>query len=1001
MHQTNHAENFEKGYARLNAAQQKAVDTIEGPVVVIAGPGTGKTQILTLRIANILRQAGAGIGPENILALTFTNAGVAAMRERLATFTGASTAYKVGIFTFHGFAEMLMHDYPEYFAPFFEKQVATDLERLKLVESLVKAGPYKLLKTFGSQTHNTKNITAAIDKLKQEGISPDEFTQRIDAQEKSIIADEDSYYKRNTAKAKKGDLKPEALKPIQKNHELRQVYAEYQEAMAEMQRYDFNDMLLSVIEALGAEPELQASLMERYQYILVDEHQDTNGAQNRILELLTDLPDGTPPNLFTVGDDKQAIYRFQGASIENFLHFAERFTNTVKIDLTHNYRSTQPILDAAHQLISHDAETHVPLIAGSDIAHEALAVYVFDSYQEELAHVAYEVSEKIAAGVDPNEIAIFYIENRFLAGIQEALEKRSVSYVVNSKDNILRDPVMQKLFWFLRAVANPMNNERLGEVLLMDMVDVDAVDALTLFEALRYGRTKQSLLRLLQKAGSSQLDLVAPEKLEAFAAFVVAQKKRGENIPFVEFFDDFVRESGFLKYILARPHHETHLRQLAALLQTIKTLVTASPVYRLQDFLQYVDTLLEYDVAITAQTASSASGVRLMTAHGSKGLEFEHVYITNVVSGRWDNKKSRETFKLPVATEARTIEDERRLLYVALTRGKKSVTLTYAKQSPSGKVQEPSQFLQELASPQLTEETKASDGTFHQSLAAPRTLFLPSVTSPEYLRERFLGTKLSFSALSNFLKSPLLYFFRNLVRLPSSQTKVLAYGDTVHKALEAFFREAAATKKLPSEEFLVRCYQEALSNAYLLHEYYEEFLEKGETSLRAYWQHWQNDFVFDIESEKQVLPVPFVLDSGEEILLTGIIDKIEYLPNGTVRVVDYKTGKSWSQKDKNEKASLRRQIVFYKMLLDGQEQSGKQLVMAEGMLDFIEPNKKGEFEREYITVTDADVAELKQEINAFAQAVMSGEFLKDTSAADDEYTELLRILQGETLDAEK
>lgn len=993
-------QSFDALYEKLNPAQKEAVDSIEGPVVVIAGPGTGKTQVLTLRIANIVRQAGIGIGAENILALTFTNAAVSALRERLVQVAGATLAYQVGIFTFHSFAEEQLREYPEYFREFFSNKAASDLERLQIVEKLVQDGKYKFLKTFASDTHYTKAIVSAIDKIKQEGITPDEFQKKVTDQEKGVLASEDSYYKRSGKNYKKGDLKPDAFKHVEKNKELAQVYEGYQKALKAKKLYDYNDMLLNLITALEENENFQAALMEHYQYILVDEHQDTNGAQNRILELLTETPNDEPPNLFTVGDDKQAIYRFQGASLENFLHFAKRFSATKTIDLTDNYRSTQPILDVAGRLISHDkTRKHASLVARTALNHEKIEVCTFETFAEELAYIAADCKKKIESGVEPDEIAIFYRENKLLAGIKEALEKKGVPYVVSSKENILHDPVIRKLIWLLRAIANPLNNECLGEALLMDVLPLEPLDVMILFDELGRGRKQKYLIQLLQHPERIQgIELEAPEKLTAFAKFIQEQKVKGENMPFVEFFDAFVLESGFLKYVMGRAGAETHLRQLSSLFEEIKKNVAENPAFRLSHFLHNVDTLMEYEVAIDVPISSAVSGVQLMTAHGSKGLEFDHIYITDAVHGRWNNKRRLSHFKLPIVTEATTVEDDRRLFYVALTRAKKNITITYSRLSSDGKPQEPCLFVTELLGEHVEESVKPGNSESTKALFVPRTQFFPTLTSPEYIRDRFFQRRLSATALNNYFKSPLLYFFCNLLRLPTAPTKMTLYGNVIHKTLELFFREAKSIGNIPSKECLLGLFQETLEREYLLHEYYQEFADRGQQHLAGYYDERKNEFSTNIETEKKLRGLTFKLESGEELRLTGIIDKIEYLPDGTVRVIDYKTGKAWSEKTKDEKKYLQRQLIFYKLLLEQYEESGKKFVMSEGVLEFVEPNKKGVYEQQRIAVTESDSLNLKQEINEFAQDVLSGEFLQRDFRAyayGQEYIELLEVLQGE------
>ncbi|MEN8252596.1 MAG: UvrD-helicase domain-containing protein, partial [Patescibacteria group bacterium] len=313
---------FQEQYKMLNDGQRKAVDTLEGPVIVIAGPGTGKTQILTLRIANILKQTGDDIGPENILALTFTNAGVVAMRERLATFVGAEEAYRTNIYSFHSFCEEQIGLHSDYFSSIIYSRVASDVEKIHIVEDILENNDFETLKTFASSFHYIRDILSAIDDLKREGVSPSDFVVKIKLQEEGILVDPDSYYKRNTKKNKKGDLKPDALKHVVKNRELQKVYELYQEKLKEKKLYDFTDMIMQFVEVAENNEELGSILREQYRYLLVDEHQDTNEGQNRIIDVIASSKHlGSDPNLFTVGDDKQAIYRFQGANVESFMNF--------------------------------------------------------------------------------------------------------------------------------------------------------------------------------------------------------------------------------------------------------------------------------------------------------------------------------------------------------------------------------------------------------------------------------------------------------------------------------------------------------------------------------------------------------------------------------------------------------------------------------------------------------------------------------------------------------
>ncbi len=990
---------FEEQYKRLNKAQKKAVDTIEGPVIVVAGPGTGKTQILTLRIANILKEAGAGIDPENILALTFTNAGVVAMRERLSTFIGAEEAYRTNIYTFHSFCEEQISRYPDYFPSIVFSRVATDVEKIHIIEKILKESDLEFLKTFGSDFHYVKDILYAIDNLKRESISPEEFISRIKIQKDDILANPGSYYKRNTKKNKKGDLKPDALKPIKKNTELQVVYKLYQEALKEQKLYDFTDMIMQFVTVAENDEEFASVLREQYQYILVDEHQDTNDGQNRVIDILTSAEHlGDAPNLFTVGDDKQAIYRFQGASVENFLHFEKKFPSAEIIHLEDNYRSAQGILDEAHTLITSGEgdKGHTELTAFQNTQAD-ITVKHFNTYRDELVHIANDVEKKIESGVSPEDIAVFYREHNNVNLIKEVFEKKKIPFVVASKQDILDDSEIQKLILLLQAVNDPINSMILSKVLLTNIVSIKTSDVLVILDEYKSLSRSVSLFKVLQnKEQLEKMDIIDVESVLKFATFIEKQKANAHNMNFLEFFEQFVSESGFLESILAMEDHIFLLKKLERLFDEVRESASSKKGYSLTDFIIHINTFELYNLSMNVVRSASVEGVNLMTAHGSKGLEFEHVYITNVVNGLWGGKRKNQKFDLPISTVSGDIEDERRLFYVAITRAKQSLSISYADYDVAGREKLPSLFISDLNANLIDVEQTVDDTV--KVFFAPRLRSVASLVSLEYIRDKFLSTQLSATALNNYFDSPLLYFFRNLVRLPSVQNKTLLYGSVLHGALEKFFLLSNEAGKLLPKDVLIDAFNTTLFAMRVPTEYYDSIERRGLEALSGYYDKYKDSFSVDVIVEKKIKAIPFDLDSGEQILLTGAIDKMETKSDGTVSVIDYKTGKPWSRLQKDKKESLNRQVVFYKLLLNSYNDG--QYNMTEGTLDFIEPHPQThEFEREVVSVCDEDVRQLKEQINIFAKDILSGNFLdqnikqKYGDKSLDEYIKLLNILK--------
>ena len=307
---------FASRYARLNPAQKQAVDTIEGPVMVVAGPGTGKTQILTLRIANILRQTDTP--PDTILALTFTNAGVTAIRARLVTLLG-SRGYRIPVHTFHSFANELIRKYPEKFPRIVGATAALPIDQIQIMEQAIEAGELELLRPYGDPFHHLFPALQEIERLKREDISPAKLEEIIVAETKRFELIEDLRHEKGQyAGAIKGKYQALATQ-IDKARELTKLYRAYEQGLAERRLYDFGDMVLEVLRVLERDRDFRLTIQEEYQYVLADEHQDANQSQNRLLELLASFHDN--PNLFIVGDEKQAIFQFQGASLDNFDYF--------------------------------------------------------------------------------------------------------------------------------------------------------------------------------------------------------------------------------------------------------------------------------------------------------------------------------------------------------------------------------------------------------------------------------------------------------------------------------------------------------------------------------------------------------------------------------------------------------------------------------------------------------------------------------------------------------
>jgi len=394
---------LEKYIKRLNPQQRDAVEAIEGPVLVVAGPGTGKTQILALRIANILQKTD--VKANNILCLTFTESGVVAMRQRLLTMIGAD-AYYVRIHTFHSFCNEIIQSFPEKFAFARELIQLDDLNRLKIIREIIANAGNDTEKSmqlipFHDKFFYQTDILSAIQTLKREGVSTEKLEKFATEELKTL--EQNQEINKRTGKPK-GEWTTK-FKSTQRNLELATIYKKYNEQLKEHGFYDYEDMILFVIDKFKNDDELLAYYQEKFLYILVDEYQDTNGSQNEILKLLGSFDKS--PNLFAVGDDDQAIYRFQGANVENLLFFEKQFENVKTIPVTINYRSSQAVLDLSSSLIENNkarltnllANLEKKLKAGLQIPNYPAEVYSLSNNEVENRFVVEKIKQLATNGV--------------------------------------------------------------------------------------------------------------------------------------------------------------------------------------------------------------------------------------------------------------------------------------------------------------------------------------------------------------------------------------------------------------------------------------------------------------------------------------------------------------------------------------------------------------------------------------------------------------------------
>ncbi len=956
-----------------------AVDAIDGPVMVVAGPGTGKTEILTLRIANILRKTD--VGPAGILALTFTESGAIAMRRRLVEIIGAP-AYYVNISTFHGFCNEIIRDNPDEFPRIVGAKNLNEVDQIKFVEKIIAENDFRTIKPFGDPFYYVRSASVAVQKLKREGVTPEKFAEIVKQEKRGFERIEDLRHEKGAFAGKIKGKYQELWKYIERNGELAAVYAAYQESLRQNRRYDYSDMILEVIAAFEKNRDFLLRLQEKHQYILVDEHQDTNSSQNRVLELLCGFYPN--PNLFVVGDEKQAIFRFQGASLENFLYFQKIYPEAVMITLNENYRSTQTILDSAGGLIAKNRapdlikSSRENLKARAGRGEEAVAVRAFSAFDAERHFLAADIKKRIGDGVKPAEIAVLYRDNKDVFPIVDALEKAGVPFAIESDQNVLRDGGVKKLLALFDCVGDFGNDEKLVEAMHADFLGIAPLDVYKTVS--RAFSARRPLFEIISdRAALREMNLENPEKIYDFYRALSRWKTAEKNESLPEFFGNVLRESGLLADLLRKPDCFDRLDKINALFGELRSLVEEHGDCRLGDFLAYVNALKKYEVIVKKEARGGAAAARLMTAHGSKGLEFDCVYVVNAFDGHWGNKRRAEHFKLPAGpfglNEILSFdanEDERRLFYVALTRARKNLTITYSKKGIDGREQLPSQFIEEI-----DDCFKAEGGTldFEEGFLKNREIVFSEKRSvgaglkdKEFFGRIFAEGGLSATSLNNYLTCPWRYFYVSLLKIPRGKEKPQSYGTAVHEALNRFFKARDFSK-----EALLGFFEAALKKEPLAKNVFDELLEKGRASLSGYYDRYRSSWDGDVLTEVAIKGV--ILAPG--ITLNGKIDRIDFASDGAAIVTDYKTSKPKSRnriegKTKEGNGDEKRQLVFYKILFDRYE-NGKTR-MEKGRIDFVEPDDKGRYRAEEFAVSESETKELEELIKKTAEEIRELEF---------------------------
>ncbi|MFQ3575087.1 MAG: ATP-dependent DNA helicase, partial [Cytophagales bacterium] len=922
---------FEKEiFSKLNSQQKEAVMQIDGPVLVNAGPGTGKTQILSSRIAYILLNTDTA--PSSILCLTFTDAGCKAMRQRLLQMIGTD-AHKIHIFTFHGFCNFVIQENAYRFGKSAYMPLS-ELEAIEVMEEMLDDLPVDhVFKRFSGDIYLPKNqLFTLFNNIKKENWKVDELLAMADQHIAGLEFNEKYIYKTNGKTYKKGDLKTAEIKEETQRMERFKagvkLFDDYSERLKKRMRYDVNDMIPWVLKAFEEDENLLLRYQEQYLYVLVDEFQDTNGSQSDLINQLMSYWIEESPNVFAVGDKNQAIYRFQGAEETNLDRFVERYSPKL-IDLIENYRSTQAILDASRSCIinNYHPGAEPPLLVSSNQAlasiQEPVEIIAFQNDFQQYTYLVAEIEKMFNDGEDLSEVAIIFRNHKDAEPLVKAFQHRNIPFVASKKEDLFAQPLIQHLVSTLNYLHS-------------DLVDIDSAED-QLFELLHlpyFSINRRDIAKLIrfkhQNKGIKLSELICSSEWMFQAGIIDMQpilmlgnslmdlKKDYHSLIFEELIEKILVKLGIYRHVFSNKVTEERFWQLELLksfFDFVRDMNLRKPSFGIPQLKETLRRMESNDIVQpVTRYFMHENGVQLLTAHGSKGLEFEKVYLINAVSENWEKKRENNSnrFALPDGlvkdNKNHKENDERKLFYVACTRAKKKLNVFYFENTQSnGKtvVKNPSIFLEEMKS--VADSTKLISKTFvvkdvaHYNHEVEQllveTLTIPQLSENEFLEKYMIkksleSFKLSASSLNSYLDCPLKFYFTYVLRVPQAQNDSLGFGSAIHYALENYFKDMLNDgKDFPPKTRLIQLFEEGMVKEYGKFTR-EEFLmrkEQGLMVLDGYYEthihEWKAYPIVAIESNLNV-------NSDHGVPLNGKIDKVVFPKKSKECIVyDYKTGK--------------------------------------------------------------------------------------------------------------
>ncbi len=935
---------------KLNKAQEEAICYTDGPLLIVAGAGTGKTTVITEKIAFLIEKELAY--PGQIVALTFTDKAALEMQDRVDDRLRMPYS-DIHISTFHTFCQRLLEQYGLEIGLPNQFKLITETDAWLLIREHIYEFDLKYFRPLGNPTRHIHEFLKHFSKCKDEIISPEEYLKHVES------------------------LTFEDVEEQERLSELAHAYQKYNQLLLEKGYLDFADLIYYSVKLFCERPNILKRIQAQYKYILVDEFQDVNYAQYLLTQLLSQSG-----QLTVVGDDDQSIYAFRGASVSNILKFQEDFTNAKNIVLNENYRSDQKILDAAYNSIQNnnpdrlEVKLHIDkkLKAAANYPHAAVVHLHAATLDGEVKSLVEEIirlkNESLSTNWD--DFAILARANSHVEPFIAGLQKAGIPYEFLSSIGLFHQPLVMDAVNYFKILDNYFDSSALYRLLRISCLAPGEED----MQKITFAAQKKSLSYYETILLATELEL-SEEGLEKTKKIIeILQEGLGESRrekPSILLYH-FLERSGILKYLTEEERNDNQyiihqIYQLNQFFELLKRYEETNTDAHIQGFLQqYNYTLESGDEGKMYQPVDTPDSVNILTVHGSKGLEFKYVFIVNMVEERFPTRRRGESLEVPAALIKERLPDgdyhyqeERRLFYVAMTRAKERLYFTSASNYGGVREKKLSRFLDELGYTALKgEKVQAS------------TEIIQSHTAIQQSMKYQIPASFSFSQIKSYQTCPYQYKLAHIIKIPTKSNAHFSFGTSIHSTFQKFYEQVQVLNTparnsviVPSLDELLVTYKESfIPDWYKDAKQKEMYFKKGQEILKLFYTSQENNW-----------RVPVALESAFKIkvgdyTLRGRIDRIDQLPDGTLEIIDYKTGES---KDKLT-AEDKEQLLIYQIAAETNSQY-RHLGKVE-KLTFFYVNDT--IQMSFIG-KDKELEKLSEKLYQTIQAIHSGDFTASPS----------------------